>query len=205
MVFRNSFYFVDSSVRGDGSASYVIRLNAEHGIFRAHFPGEPITPGVCILQMGLELLSDAAGEKVELCRAKNVKFLHILHPDDGPVEVRIGQAISAEEIASMDVLVAARMHAVIAALSSGTAVIPTGYSPKFEGLTEKMNYPYLVDLRTLETAAAVRATLQWIDKRTELRLAAQACRPIYTEDLKRAEGYFSKALADIAEHPGEET
>lgn len=91
MVFRNSFYFVDSSARGDGSASYVIRLNAGHEIFRAHFPGEPITPGVCILQMGLELLSDAAGEKVELCRAKNVKFLHILHPDDGPVEVRIGK------------------------------------------------------------------------------------------------------------------
>ena len=122
---------------------------------------------------------------------------HVLPPFRDPMEAKA-------VIASMDVLVAARMHAVIAALSSGTAVIPTGYSPKFEGLTEKMNYPYLVDLRTLETDVAVRATLQWIDRRTELRRAAQACRPIYMEDLKRAEGYFSKALADIAEHPGEE-
>ena len=91
MVFRNKFYFVESSVRGDGSASYLIRLNADHGIFRAHFPGDPVTPGVCILQMGLELLSDAVGEKVELSRAKTVKFLHILRPDDGLVEVRISR------------------------------------------------------------------------------------------------------------------
>ncbi len=122
---------------------------------------------------------------------------HVLPPFRDPMEAKA-------VIASMDVLVAARMHAVIAALSSGSAVIPTGYSPKFKGLTEKMNYPYLVDLRTLETSAAVRATLQSIRERAELRRAAQACRPIYTEALKRAEGYFSKALADIAEHPGEE-
>lgn len=90
MVFRNNFFFVESACRGEGGAAYVIRLHAEHEIYRAHFPGEPITPGVCILQMGLELLSDAVGEKVELCRAKNVKFLRILHPEDGPVAVRIG-------------------------------------------------------------------------------------------------------------------
>ncbi len=107
-------------------------------------------------------------------------------------------------IASMDILIAARMHAVIAALSSGTAVVPTGYSPKFEGLTEKMNYPYLADLTKLDTDQAVRTTLQWIGSRAGLRRAAQACRPVFTKDLELTETRLTGALLEIAGRPGEE-
>ena len=122
---------------------------------------------------------------------------HVLPAFQDPMEAKA-------VIASMDVLVAARMHAVIAALSSGTAVIPTGYSPKFEGLTEKMNYPYLADLRKLETGQAVRTTLQWISRRAELRRAAQACRPIFTKDLDRTDALFTAELLNAAGRPWKE-
>ena len=35
-----------------------IRLNPDHEIYRAHFPGNPITPGVCIVQIISEVLGE---------------------------------------------------------------------------------------------------------------------------------------------------
>lgn len=87
MAFRNNLYYIDSVSRTDEGVIYTLHLNADHIIYKAHFPGEPITPGVCILQMGLELLSDAVGVVLELVGVKNVKFLSILHPEDASVSV----------------------------------------------------------------------------------------------------------------------
>ena len=102
MTFRNNLYFIDNVSRGEEGVSYQIHLNAEHIIYQAHFPGEPITPGVCLLQMGVELLSDAVGSELEIDTVKNVKFLSVLHPEGQTVEVRVhhmnvdGNAVKAQ-------------------------------------------------------------------------------------------------------------
>ena len=51
-------------------------------------------------------------------------------------------------IAGMDLLIGARMHATIAAFSSGVPVIPVAYSRKFNGLYSTLNYPYLIDAKS---------------------------------------------------------
>lgn len=68
----------------NGDIVYDVRLDPEHFIYKAHFPGEPITPGVCIMQMVMELLEDAVGEKLELNTAKNIKFLRVIQPQHTP-------------------------------------------------------------------------------------------------------------------------
>ena len=50
-------------------------------------------------------------------------------------------------ISGMDFFVGARMHACIAAFSSGIAVVPLAYSRKFNGLFESLNYPHFGDCR----------------------------------------------------------
>ncbi|WP_202940784.1 polysaccharide pyruvyl transferase family protein [Alteromonas macleodii] len=55
-------------------------------------------------------------------------------------------------ISKMDIVLAARMHAAIAAVSTGTACIPMGYSVKFEGLFNSLDYPYTLDLKTTSQA-----------------------------------------------------
>ena len=72
-----------------GGVGFTVRMNPEHIIYSAHFPGDPITPGVCIIQMGVELLGRALGRTLELSAVKNVKFLSILRPDGIPVTVSI--------------------------------------------------------------------------------------------------------------------
>lgn len=89
MIFRNNLYFIDSVSRTQEDVTYQLHLNAEHIIYQAHFPGEPITPGVCLLQMGVELLSDAADSALEIDTVKNVKFLSVLHPEGQTVTVRV--------------------------------------------------------------------------------------------------------------------
>jgi len=98
MVLQNSLFTVTSTIQAEGEFSYILSLNGEHTIYKAHFPGEPITPGVCILQIALELLSLSIRRKIDLKCAKNVKFLNILRPEDAPVTVRIFKIVNEDDM-----------------------------------------------------------------------------------------------------------
>lgn len=65
-------------------------------------------------------------------------------------------------IGSMDIFIGARMHATIAAFSSGVATIPTAYSRKFSGLYNHLGYDCVVDMQKLTTEQALELTLQYI-------------------------------------------
>lgn len=71
-------------------------------------------------------------------------------------------------IAKLDILIAARMHATIGAISSGTIVIPTSYSRKFEGLYSSINYPYIINAREQDTETALALTKEWINNSSTL-------------------------------------
>ena len=58
-----------------------IRLLPESAIFKGHFPGNPITPGVCQVGIIGELLETMCGRKLTLCEVKNLKFVEVLKPD----------------------------------------------------------------------------------------------------------------------------
>jgi len=69
-----------------GDADHVqIELNARHLIYQAHFPGNPITPGVCIVQIIGELLQDRVARKLSLTRVVNLKFVSTISPVESPV------------------------------------------------------------------------------------------------------------------------
>lgn len=80
MILKNSLYTIKSAKVFGGEASYEIELNASHFIYQAHFPGEPITPGVCIVQIAVELLEEVVGKRLQLAKVKNVKFLSVVTP-----------------------------------------------------------------------------------------------------------------------------
>ena len=68
--------------REEGQPAFQIRINKDWPIYKAHFPGHPITPGVCIVQMIQELLQIWLGREVSLIKAKNVKYLAIISPEE---------------------------------------------------------------------------------------------------------------------------
>lgn len=90
MLLKNNLYTIIRKADEGMSASYEVRLNPSCFIYQAHFPGEPITPGVCIVQIGKELLEDFLirnnfAESVEIIGVKNVKFLSVISPEETDV------------------------------------------------------------------------------------------------------------------------
>lgn len=80
MILLNDFYTILSSEQHEGRAVFNVRLNPRHFIYEAHFPGEPITPGVCIIQIAKELLEVHLKRSLQVSQIKNVKFLSVLSP-----------------------------------------------------------------------------------------------------------------------------
>ncbi len=71
-------------IAGEGDNSFQLTLNPECMIYKAHFPGHPVTPGVCIIQIALELLEILLERKVELKEVVNAKFLSVIDPEETP-------------------------------------------------------------------------------------------------------------------------
>jgi 3-hydroxyacyl-[acyl-carrier-protein] dehydratase len=72
-------------VSGGDTDHIQVRLNAGHLIYQAHFPGYPVTPGVCQVQMVGELLGQRLGGRWSLSRIVNLKFVATLSPTDHPL------------------------------------------------------------------------------------------------------------------------
>lgn len=69
----------------DGSG-VTLRLLPESPVYKGHFPGYPITPGVCLVEMALEAIGQMAGQAghdVRLVAAKNIKFSSPVFPGEG--------------------------------------------------------------------------------------------------------------------------
>lgn len=84
MLLKNSLYIIEGQQSAEGSVSYDIRLQPDHTIYKAHFPGEPITPGVCVIQIAKELLEDRLQRQLAIKVVKNVKFLAVISPIEHP-------------------------------------------------------------------------------------------------------------------------
>lgn len=83
MIFLDNLYTIVSIPEESTEAvRFQIRLNADSVIFKAHFPGEPIMPGACIVQMVQELFSVWTKREVEIAKIVNLKFLSVIKPDE---------------------------------------------------------------------------------------------------------------------------
>lgn len=77
--------------------SATVRLLPESPIYKAHFPEYPITPGVTLLQIALELM----GKK--LVGAKDIKFVAPVLPGNG-TEIRFEWEFKDENTVSVSIL-----------------------------------------------------------------------------------------------------
>lgn len=80
MILLNNFFSIEERQEGRCKVS----LNESHEIYKAHFPGDPITPGVCIVQMATEILQEMTGERLSVCEIKRIKYLGMVKPNDKP-------------------------------------------------------------------------------------------------------------------------
>ncbi|MDR2692215.1 MAG: hypothetical protein LBB73_08010 [Dysgonamonadaceae bacterium] len=77
MKLMNDFY----AITAQHNNIYQVSFNENHYIYRAHFPGNPITPGACIIQMSKELMEHKTATKLSIGKIMNVKFLSVIQPE----------------------------------------------------------------------------------------------------------------------------
>ncbi len=64
------------------SLKFKVSINASHEIFEGHFPGNPITPGVCQMEMLKEILSDHLAVNLFFNSISDMKFISIWEPKE---------------------------------------------------------------------------------------------------------------------------
>ena len=97
-------------------------------------------------------------------------------------------------IAGMDFVTGARMHACIAAFSSGVPVMPLAYSRKFNGLFAALEYPWIADAKAMTTDQAYVAIIDGFERRAELAQCEIVGNCIAQAKLERYETFVMHAI-----------
>jgi len=82
MTLLNDFFFILHQELAADSVKAKISINQHHKIFEGHFPGMPVVPGACMVQVILEIMEMAAGKQVRLTEADAIKFLSMMNPKE---------------------------------------------------------------------------------------------------------------------------
>ena len=83
------FYKVISLEKNDSQKHLaIIFVNEKHEVFKGHFPGNPIMPGVCMMQIIKELTEQITNSSLIMQSLTNVKFMALINPELTP-ELRL--------------------------------------------------------------------------------------------------------------------
>ena len=83
MLLNDFFKIIETDYSKDnpGSFKVTIELNDRHKIFKGHFPGNPVVPGVCMIQIVKEILSKLLNKNLYLSEGSNIKFISVIKPE----------------------------------------------------------------------------------------------------------------------------
>ena len=81
----SNFYTVMRHQADDNQLKIDITINPAHDIFKGHFPGQPVVPGVCMIAIVKELMELHFQKSFQLTKAAQIKFLQLIVPEQDQV------------------------------------------------------------------------------------------------------------------------
>jgi 3-hydroxyacyl-[acyl-carrier-protein] dehydratase len=98
-MLKDTFFSFTTSETDGSLLKTTITLNPAHDIFKGHFPGQPVVPGVCMMQMVKEVLENKLSKKLLLVKADNIKFLSFMDPNQHrQIELEIKMNVTDDQI-----------------------------------------------------------------------------------------------------------
>ena len=80
MLLENFYKIIHIKEREDGKQAIEIELNPGHVLYQGHFPGQPVVPGVCTLQIIKESAEQIANQPLQYVQIASSKFLSAINP-----------------------------------------------------------------------------------------------------------------------------
>jgi len=88
MVLKDFYKILSEEQVSDSKYNITILVNEKHEVFKGHFPGNPIMPGVCMIQIIKELTESITKSSLMIQSLANVKFMALINPEVTP-ELRL--------------------------------------------------------------------------------------------------------------------
>jgi 3-hydroxyacyl-[acyl-carrier-protein] dehydratase len=88
MLLQDFYKILSEEKVSDSKYIVTILVNEKHEVFKGHFPGNPIMPGVCMIQIIKELTESITKSSLMIQSLANVKFMALINPEVTP-ELRL--------------------------------------------------------------------------------------------------------------------
>ena len=98
----NDFFTIKEKVSSATEIWAALVINSNHKIFEGHFPGQPVVPGVCQMQMIKEIIEEVIGKETNLVKASDLKFLAVINPRENNL-VHASIKLNTEESGAINV------------------------------------------------------------------------------------------------------
>ncbi|HEY8657564.1 MAG TPA: 3-hydroxyacyl-ACP dehydratase [Hanamia sp.] len=79
-MLKDKLYKITLSDHQEFTIHATLELDKNDEIFIGHFPGQPVLPGACMLQMVKEVLENTLTKSLMLTKANQIKFLRLIDP-----------------------------------------------------------------------------------------------------------------------------
>ena len=81
MLLKDFYTLVELDNNDKENVIAIVDLNKNHEVYKGHFPGNPVVPGVCLTQLIKEVMEKSEGKDLSLVYADNIKFMAIVNPE----------------------------------------------------------------------------------------------------------------------------
>ena len=88
-MLKEPLFKLSSITHEEGQINAYLQIDQHNPIFAGHFPDQPVVPGACMLQIVKEILADTLNAGLSLARADNIKFLSLVEPSAGSLQLNV--------------------------------------------------------------------------------------------------------------------
>ncbi|HEY4325597.1 MAG TPA: hypothetical protein VGN20_16495 [Mucilaginibacter sp.] len=78
---NDSLFKIDNLEHHESTIQASLNINKNSDIFSGHFPGQPVVPGACMLQIVKDVLETALNISLRLKKADYLKFMVMIDPE----------------------------------------------------------------------------------------------------------------------------
>lgn len=81
MLLKDFYKIIVINKKDNENTTALIELNKQHEVYKGHFPGNPVVPGVCLTQLIKEIMEVIEQHELMLVYADYIKFMAVVNPE----------------------------------------------------------------------------------------------------------------------------